>query len=391
MNQLGRPAWPIRQCTLSADLRTSGTINGDSCLRDSSKFGARPATRSISITSNTISTASCPARGTHSAATGWTNTTSTDSIRARCCSYALTNEPAMKIQTRLDLLRSPARHASAHPHRAVFGTSRSTPYQMWLDGIYMADAFYAQYEAAFERSEAISESDLEIASSQKTLTRNACTARSAGLTPWDDIAHQISHRSSTLAMRNTACSTTPGTKASSSAGQIRTPGARRIFGERAIGWYVHGDRRCARFFAARSSAAQRTDRHFRSDDLALARMQDAESGVWCQVLDQGNRPGQLSFESSASCMFVYAIVKGVRIILPKDLLAIARQGTTVSSSSSYKWTGRTVHLTDLPQCGLGRQPYRDGSYEYYVSEPVVTDNHHGVGAFLLASSEIEKL
>ena len=39
--------------------------------------------------------------------------------------------------------------------------------------------------------------------------------------------------------------------------------------------------------------------------------------------------------------------------------------------------------------GLGGSPYRDGSYDYYVSTDVVVNDTHGVGAFLLASSEIE--
>ena len=40
--------------------------------------------------------------------------------------------------------------------------------------------------------------------------------------------------------------------------------------------------------------------------------------------------------------------------------------------------------------GLGGDPYRDGSYEYYVSEPVVANDFKGVGPFILASLEVEK-
>ena len=40
--------------------------------------------------------------------------------------------------------------------------------------------------------------------------------------------------------------------------------------------------------------------------------------------------------------------------------------------------------------GLGGNPYRDGSYQYYLSEKVVTNDPKGVGAFLLASSEMER-
>ncbi len=40
--------------------------------------------------------------------------------------------------------------------------------------------------------------------------------------------------------------------------------------------------------------------------------------------------------------------------------------------------------------GLGGTPYRDGSYEYYIGEPVVTNDYKGVGAFILASVEMEQ-
>jgi unsaturated rhamnogalacturonyl hydrolase len=39
--------------------------------------------------------------------------------------------------------------------------------------------------------------------------------------------------------------------------------------------------------------------------------------------------------------------------------------------------------------GLGGNPYRDGSFEYYIREPVETNNLHGIGAFLLAAVELE--
>jgi unsaturated rhamnogalacturonyl hydrolase len=39
--------------------------------------------------------------------------------------------------------------------------------------------------------------------------------------------------------------------------------------------------------------------------------------------------------------------------------------------------------------GLGNNPYRDGTYQYYLSEPIVTNDAHGVGSFILAANEIE--
>ncbi len=50
-----------------------------------------------------------------------------------------------------------------------------------------------------------------------------------------------------------------------------------------------------------------------------------------------------------------------------------------------------VHMTRIcGSAGLGGEPYRDGSFEYYVSEPVATDDYKGVAPFILASLEIEQ-
>ena len=49
-----------------------------------------------------------------------------------------------------------------------------------------------------------------------------------------------------------------------------------------------------------------------------------------------------------------------------------------------------IHLTKVVSVGgLGGNPYRDGSFEYYISEPLRTDDLKGVGPFIQASVEIE--
>jgi unsaturated rhamnogalacturonyl hydrolase len=126
---------------------------------------------------------------------------------------------------------------------------------------------------------------------------------------------------------------------------------------------------------------------------AAAQVQDGATGLWYQVLDQGGRADNYR-EASASCMLVYALAKG------------ARQGYL---AASYRETARRGHagilrelitvddqgLATLGQicavAGLGGDPYRDGSYEYYVGEPVAANDYKGVGPFILAALEIEGL
>jgi unsaturated rhamnogalacturonyl hydrolase len=124
---------------------------------------------------------------------------------------------------------------------------------------------------------------------------------------------------------------------------------------------------------------------------AIAKYQDPRSGLWYQVLDKGGAKGNY-FESSAACMFVYALAKGVRNgYLPATFMRVAENG--------YRGIRREFLQTDaggqlnlegtVSVGGLGGNPYRDGSYDYYLSEKVVTNDPKGIGALLLAATEME--
>jgi unsaturated rhamnogalacturonyl hydrolase len=90
-------------------------------------------------------------------------------------------------------------------------------------------------------------------------------------------------------------------------------------------------------------------------------------------------------------MFTYAIAKGVRLgILGPEYARVARQGWAglVGHIISVDDDGK-VHVNDVCRsAGLGGTPYRDGTYEYYVTTDRVSDDGHGIGSFLLAASEI---
>jgi unsaturated rhamnogalacturonyl hydrolase len=125
---------------------------------------------------------------------------------------------------------------------------------------------------------------------------------------------------------------------------------------------------------------------------AVLRVQDAASGVWFQILDQGQRPGNY-LESSASCMFVYALAKGARLgyldpacgdAARRGYDGILRQFIVVDEAG-------LVNVTHTcGGAGLGGNPYRDGSFEYYVGERIITNDRKGIGPFLMASVEMER-
>jgi len=261
-----------------------------------------------------------------------------------------------------ELLREQLR---GHPrtHEGGFWHKKIYPYQMWLDGIYMGSPFYAEFAATFNEPAAFDDVAFQVITIEKH-TRDPQT----GLLyhAWDE------SRQMPWADPITGCSP--------------------HFWSRAIGWYGmaivdildhlpidHKDR--AEFIAILDRTLS-----------AVAKFQDQETGLWWQVLDQGDRHGNY-LEASGTCMFIYAIAKGIRNgFLDKSYLPFAEKGfqglidhlITVDDEGQINLHGICA------SAGLGGNPYRDGSYEYYVNERVATNNLHGVGAFILAASEIEQ-
>ena len=92
-------------------------------------------------------------------------------------------------------------------------------------------------------------------------------------------------------------------------------------------------------------------------------------------------------------MFIYAIARGIRKgYLDQSMLPVAKtafQGL-IENLITFDDSGQVSLHGICKSAGLGGIPYRDGSYEYYVSEPIVANNLHGVGAFILAANEIEQ-
>ena len=93
-------------------------------------------------------------------------------------------------------------------------------------------------------------------------------------------------------------------------------------------------------------------------------------------------------------MIVYALAKGARLgYLDKSFIEVSRKGFEgiVKQFIETDAKGMT-HLTKTCSgAGLGGTPYRDGSFEYYIKEPLRIDDLKGVGPFIQANIEIELL
>ncbi|MEN6491764.1 MAG: glycoside hydrolase family 88 protein [Rectinema sp.] len=129
---------------------------------------------------------------------------------------------------------------------------------------------------------------------------------------------------------------------------------------------------------------------------AVVRAQQ-ESGLWLQVADVPSGSGNYG-ETSASAMFAYALYKSVRAGYSRNETQAGQWLRAASSAlegilTFIRWECPEgaiprLHLGGICKvAGLGGNPYRDGSFEYYIHEPVVSDDFKGTGPFMLALSE----
>ena len=257
---------------------------------------------------------------------------------------------------REQLRRQPRTLAGGFWHKLIY------PYQMWLDGIYMAAPFYAQYAAAFDEPAAFDNASHQIITIEQR-TRDPIT----GLLyhAWDESRQQR------------WCNP--------------VSGCSPHFWGRAIGWYVMAIVDVLDQFPPDHPQVAPIIAILERTLAALLAVQEPKTGLWYQVLDQGNRPGNY-LEASSACMFVYTMAKGVRQgYLPASWLDRARRsyGQILKHFVQVDVLGETSLQRICGTAGLGGIPYRDGSYEYYVTENVVTNDPKGVAAFILAAVEME--
>lgn len=159
---------------------------------------------------------------------------------------------------------------------------------------------------------------------------------------------------------------------------------------RAMGWYMMALADTLPWFPQNHPDRARLVAVYREMAGAVAKQQDAASGLWWDVLGHAGEPGNF-LEASASAMIVYALAKGVRVgVLPPELLKTAIRGWNgIETRFVTREPGGTLTLHGTVKVsGLGGKPYRAGDYSYYVHEATGDNDMKGVGAYLLAASEI---
>ncbi|QEC53775.1 rhamnogalacturonyl hydrolase YesR [Anseongella ginsenosidimutans] len=272
--------------------------------------------------------------------------------------YRETGEEKYRIAA--DTLREQLRH---HPRTSEggFWHKKRYPWQMWLDGLYMGEPFYAEYALEFNE-----EGSFDDIARQFILMEKHSRDAKTGLLyhGWDESGEQEWADDQT--------------------------GRSPHFWGRAMGWYGMALVDVLDYFPPDHPKRDSLLAILNRFAAAVSASRDTRTGLWFQVLDRPGGKGNYP-EASASCMFVYALAKGVRNgYLPEKYMETVSSGyEAILDRFISKAEEGLINLEGtVSVSGLGGDPYRDGSYAYYLSEPVVVNDPKGVGAFILAASEM---
>ena len=267
-----------------------------------------------------------------------------------------------RYKTAADQLR---RQLARHPRtsQGAFWHKQRYPGQVWLDGVYMAMPFLAHYSRSFENGRSFDEVLNEF-----RVTREHLRDPGSGLYvhAWDELKKQAWADPAT--------------------------GLSRLYWGRGLGWFSMA-------LVDVLDHIPREDLQHREPLLAMVRelapslaaVQDEASGAWWQILDQPQAPGNY-LESSSSAMFTYFLAKATRQgYLPDTFRPLARRAFDGLVREFIRvYADGKVSLTN--QCLVAGLGYgRDGSYRYYMSEPISKDDPKATGPFILAAVEIARL
>jgi unsaturated rhamnogalacturonyl hydrolase len=274
--------------------------------------------------------------------------------------YKITGKENYRIA--IDTLRDQMRH---HPRTSEggFWHKKIYPHQMWLDGLYMGSPFLAQYAAEFNEP-----SLFDDVANQVYLINKYAWDEETGLYfhAWDESREQKWSDPETG----------------------RSPHA---WG-RAMGWFAMALVDMLDFFPEDHPKRAEILAVHKKMAEAVVKNQD-ESGLWWQVLDQPGDKGNY-LEASASGMFTYFLLKSAnRGYLDQKYAEAGKKGYQgiVDKLIKHNEDG-SISLTQVcGVAGLGGDPYRDGSFEYYVNEVIRDNDPKGVGPFIMAALEYEQL
>ena len=277
--------------------------------------------------------------------------------------YEKTKEPRFKLAMEtLDkqLEEQPITSEGGYWHKKIY------PHQMWLDGLYMAEPFHAKYAKTFlSKEEAYKAYDKIVLQFDLIVKYNRDPKTGLFFHGWDESKQQ--------------------------AWANKETGLSQHFWSRGMGWIGMALVDVLDYLPKDYQKRETLIKYLNDYSEAIVKYQD-KTGLWYQVLDQGNRQGNY-LEATGTAMYVYTLAKGVnKGYLPKKFKTDAEKGFDGILKELIKVDENGV--LNLEKCcsvaGLGGNPYRDGTYEYYINEPIRANDPKGTGPFIMAALELNK-
>lgn len=236
------------------------------------------------------------------------------------------------------------------------------PEQVWLDGLYMCQPFYMEYETRFNGKKNCGDIYNQFSNVVKHMR---------------DTETGLYYHAYDSSRRMFWCD--------------KVTGLSQNFWLRALGWYS-------------MALLDTMDKADKEDTKELKEMKEAfkalidsmlkyqdDSGMWYQVVNLGGMDKNY-LETSGTAILAYAILKGCRLgYLPEEYGEYGKKAFEGICSTYLNVEEGNMSLGGICLvAGLGGKDHRSGTFEYYMSEPVVKDDAKGVGPFLLAYTEMRR-
>jgi unsaturated rhamnogalacturonyl hydrolase len=251
----------------------------------------------------------------------------------------------------------PKTNSGGYWHKKIY------PSQMWLDGIFMGSTYMAQYAKEFNTPEWF---DTACNQAKMIYAKTLDPASGLLMHAWDE------SRTQKWCDKETGKSHYPWS--------------------RAMGWYILAIEDMLDYLPADHPDRKELINILQKTCDALLNVRDKKTGLWFQVLNCGGREGNYT-EGSGSAMYAYAFARGAhKHYLDNKYLNIANSvfDGIIKELITVDDKGFLTMHNICGGCGLGGNPYRDGSYEYYVNEKRVDNDPKGVGPFIMAALELDR-
>ena len=235
------------------------------------------------------------------------------------------------------------------------------PNQVWLDGLYMAQPFYMQYELTYNGGKNCLDSYNQFLNVYRLMR---------------DLRNGLYYHAYDESRESFWCDSVTGLSDN--------------FWLRALGWYAMALIDTVEIMPD-SMAEERAglSRIYRELIDSMLPYQDEETGMWYQVVNRGRiSPNYL--ETSGSAIFAYAIMKSVRLgLLDPSFFSRGKKAFDGICSRYLSEKDGELQLGGICLvAGLGNKEMREGTFDYYMREPVVQNDAKGVAPLILAYTEV---